>query len=127
MRNLMVFLLVIGMTAMAYASGPVREPSTNIGKEIVAVTQQLQGMVGDFSKSQLGQLTYYSLLWKFLIKPIAVTVIGFMFLIVGDIILLRQWGKQWPLICAEKELENPGIILLFSTIGVNFAGIMMIV
>jgi hypothetical protein len=128
MKRFILTVLLVGLVVPLYAAGPTANPpTTDIGKEIVAISQHLQGMAGDFSKSSIGQMTYFALTWKFIYKPIMIVVIGMLFLIIGNIFLLKQWSRQWPDICKDRELENPGIILIFATIGVNFAGIMLVI
>jgi hypothetical protein len=128
MKKFILVVLLIGLAIPLYAAGPVANPpTTDIGKEIVAISQHLQGMAGDFSKSQIGQMTSFALAWKFIYKPIMVVIIGIIILVAGNILVLIQWNKQWPKICEDEILQNPGIILIFTTIGINFAGIMMLV
>ena len=64
-------------------------PTTDIGKEVVAVSQHLQSLAGDFAKSDIGGLTYYALCWKFLIKPLFNIVIGIIAWITLNIVLLK--------------------------------------
>lgn len=106
MKSVLVLVMILSMATCALAvpdKDEVTQPKTDIGREIVVISQHLQTMAGDFTKSQIGQLTYYSLLWKFLIKPLFNIVFGGLAWVILNILLWKQAHKLFGKTLVQKD------------------------
>lgn len=74
-RFLVACFLVLLTAGIVFGEDAKQKPQTLIGNEIVAVAQAVVTISEDFTKSNLGSLAYYALVWKFIIKPVFINII----------------------------------------------------